>query len=126
METLNILKQRFNLESFFGLVGSDTLVMLVLKKLVCVFVCVQGIRARDSLQKSIEKAIREKPLHTQGKDYTDALDVLLESAKENNTELTMQELKVSKLLLLLLLLHCSTVSYLRAAYLVSILRLHTD
>lgn len=58
--------------------------------------CLQGIRARDSLQKSIEKAIREKPLHTQGKDYTDALDVLLESAKENNTELTMQELKVSK------------------------------
>jgi len=57
-------------------------------------VCLQGIRARDSLQKSIEKAIREKPLHTQGKDYTDALDVLLESAKENNTELTMQELKV--------------------------------
>lgn len=58
--------------------------------------CLQGIRARDSLQKSIEKAIREKPLHTQGKDYTDALDVLLESAKENNTELTMQELKVSE------------------------------
>lgn len=57
--------------------------------------CLQGIRARDSLQKSIEKAIREKPLHTQGKDYTDALDVLLQSAKENNTELTMQELKVS-------------------------------
>ncbi|XP_056608342.1 cytochrome P450 26B1 [Triplophysa dalaica] len=55
----------------------------------------QGIRARDSLQKSIEKAIREKPLHTQGKDYADALDVLLESAKENNTELTMQELKES-------------------------------
>lgn len=62
--------------------------------------CFQGIRARDSLQKSIEKAIREKPLHTQGKDYTDALDVLLESAKENNTELTMQELKVSEALLI--------------------------
>lgn len=58
------------------------------------YVCVQGIRARDSLQKSIEKAIREKPLHTQGKDYADALDVFLESAKENNAELTMQELKV--------------------------------
>lgn len=63
------------------------------------YVCVQGIRARDSLQKSIEKAIREKPLHTQGKDYADALDVLLESAKENNTELTMQELKVSESLI---------------------------
>lgn len=31
---------------------------------------------------------------TQGKDYSDALDVLLESAKENGTELSMQELKV--------------------------------
>lgn len=54
----------------------------------------QGIRARDSLQKNIEKAIREKPLRSQGKDYSDALDVLMESAKENGTELTMQELKV--------------------------------
>lgn len=43
---------------------------------------------------AIEKAIREKPLCTQGKDYSDALDVLLESAKENGTELSMQELKV--------------------------------
>lgn len=54
----------------------------------------QGIRARDILQKGIEKAIREKPLCSQGKDYNDALDVLIESAKENGTELTMQELKV--------------------------------
>lgn len=61
---------------------------------VCVF---QGIRARDTLQKSIEKAIREKPLCTHGKDYSDALDVLMESAKENGTELTMQELKVTHL-----------------------------
>nr|ALX81663.1 cytochrome P450 26B1 [Silurus meridionalis] len=53
----------------------------------------KGIRARDTLQKAIEKAIREKPLCTQGKDYSDALDVLLESAKENGTELSMQELK---------------------------------
>lgn len=57
----------------------------------------QGIRARDTLQKSIEKAIREKPLCSQGKDYSDALDVLMESAKENGTELTMQELKVTRL-----------------------------
>ncbi|CAG02180.1 unnamed protein product, partial [Tetraodon nigroviridis] len=56
---------------------------------------VQGIRARDTLQKSIEKAIREKPLCSQGKDYSDALDVLMESAKENGSELTMQELKES-------------------------------
>ncbi|KAK3546520.1 hypothetical protein QTP70_026375, partial [Hemibagrus guttatus] len=55
----------------------------------------KGIRARDTLQKAIEKAIREKPLCTQGKDYADALDVLLESAKENGTELSMQELKES-------------------------------
>lgn len=55
----------------------------------------QGIRARDTLQKSIEKAIREKPLCSQGKDYSDALDVLMESAKENGSELTMQELKVA-------------------------------
>lgn len=47
------------------------------------------------MQKSIEKAIKEKPLCSQGKDYSDALDVLLESAKENGTELTMQELKVT-------------------------------
>lgn len=46
------------------------------------------------MQKSIEKAIKEKPLCSQGKDYSDALDVLMESAKENGTELTMQELKV--------------------------------
>lgn len=55
----------------------------------------KGIRARDTLQKVIEKAIREKPLCIQGKDYSDALDVLLESAKENGTELSMQELKES-------------------------------
>lgn len=55
----------------------------------------QGIRARDTLQESIEKAIREKPLCSQGKDYSDALDVLMESAKENGSELTMQELKVA-------------------------------
>lgn len=58
--------------------------------------CSQGIRARDTLQKCIEKAIREKPLRSQGKDYSDALDVLMESAKENGTELTMQELKVTR------------------------------
>ncbi len=60
---------------------------------LCVF---SGYSCKRLTPESIEKAIREKPLHTQGKDYTDALDVLLESAKENNTELTMQELKVSE------------------------------
>lgn len=58
------------------------------------FLRLQGLRARDKLQKSIEKAIREKPLCTHGKDYSDALDVLMDSAKENGAELTMQELKV--------------------------------
>ncbi|KAL4660944.1 cytochrome P450 26B1 [Arapaima gigas] len=55
----------------------------------------KGIRARDKLQKAVEKAILEKPLCCQGKDYADALDVLIESATENGTELTMQELKES-------------------------------
>lgn len=59
-------------------------------------IVLQGIRARDTLQESIEKAIREKPLCSQGKDYSDALDVLMESAKENGSELTMQELKVTE------------------------------
>ncbi|KPP74584.1 cytochrome P450 26B1-like, partial [Scleropages formosus] len=53
----------------------------------------KGIRARDKLQKAVEKAILEKPLCCQGKDYVDALDVLIESASENGAELTMQELK---------------------------------
>lgn len=54
----------------------------------------QGIRARDTLQRSIEKAIQEKPLRSEGKEYSDALDVLIESAKEHGAELTMQEMKV--------------------------------
>ncbi|XP_012987903.1 cytochrome P450 26B1 [Esox lucius] len=57
----------------------------------------KGVRARDTLQKGIEKAIREKPLCSMGKDYSDALDILLESAKENGTELSMQELKEATL-----------------------------
>lgn len=31
---------------------------------------------------------------TQGKDYSDALDILIESSKEHGKEMTMQELKV--------------------------------
>ncbi|XP_053314069.1 cytochrome P450 26B1 [Spea bombifrons] len=53
----------------------------------------RGIRARETLLKSLEKAIEEKLRSTQGKDYTDALDVLIESGKEHGKELTMQELK---------------------------------
>ncbi|MBN3307162.1 cytochrome P450 26B1 [Amia ocellicauda] len=55
----------------------------------------KGIRARDTLQKGIEKAIRDKLHNSQGKDYADALDILVESGKENGMELSMQELKES-------------------------------
>ncbi|KAK1175133.1 cytochrome P450 26B1-like [Acipenser oxyrinchus oxyrinchus] len=55
----------------------------------------KGIRARDTLQKGIEKAIREKLQSSQGKDYVDALDILIESGKEHGNELSMQELKES-------------------------------
>lgn len=54
----------------------------------------QGIQARQTLQKGLEKAIREKLQCTQGKDYSDALDILIESSKEHGKEMTMQELKV--------------------------------
>ncbi|XP_026546082.1 cytochrome P450 26B1 [Notechis scutatus] len=53
----------------------------------------KGIRAREILQKVLEKAIREKLQSSQGKDYLDALDLLIESGKEYGKELTMQELK---------------------------------
>uniref|UniRef100_A0A452VCC6 Cytochrome P450 26B1 n=1 Tax=Ursus maritimus TaxID=29073 RepID=A0A452VCC6_URSMA len=54
----------------------------------------RGIQARQILQKGLEKAIREKLQCTQGKDYSDALDILIESSKEHGKEMTMQELKV--------------------------------
>ena len=54
----------------------------------------QGIQARQTLQKGLEKAIREKLQCTQGKDYSDALDIHIESSKEHGKEMTMQELKV--------------------------------
>ncbi|XP_053445703.1 cytochrome P450 26B1 isoform X2 [Nycticebus coucang] len=53
----------------------------------------EGIQARQTLQKGLEKAIREKLQCTQGKDYSDALDILIESSKEHGKEMTMQELK---------------------------------
>ncbi|KAL0621523.1 Cytochrome P450 26B1 [Plecturocebus cupreus] len=53
----------------------------------------RGIQARQILQKGLEKAIREKLQCTQGKDYSDALDLLIESSKEHGKEMTMQELK---------------------------------
>lgn len=60
----------------------------------------QGIQARQTLQKGLEKAIREKLQCTQGKDYSDALDILIESSKEHGKEMTMQELKVGNLTVL--------------------------
>ncbi|XP_049712459.1 cytochrome P450 26B1 isoform X2 [Elephas maximus indicus] len=56
----------------------------------------RGIQARQTLQKGLEKAIREKLQCTQGKDYADALDVLIQSSKEHGKEMTMQELKLLK------------------------------
>ncbi|XP_072464970.1 cytochrome P450 26B1 [Notamacropus eugenii] len=53
----------------------------------------RGIQARQTLQKGLEKAIREKLQNTQGKDYSDALDLLIESSREHGKEMTMQELK---------------------------------
>lgn len=56
------------------------------------------MQARETLLRGLEKAIQEKLQNTQGKDYTDALDVLIESGKEHGNELTMQELMVIILL----------------------------
>jgi len=67
----------------------------------------QGIRARETLQKGLEKAIQEKLQSTQGKDYADALDILIESGKEHGKELTMQELKVKVFPMTTLSLLCS-------------------
>ncbi|XP_059821769.1 cytochrome P450 26B1 isoform X1 [Hypanus sabinus] len=55
----------------------------------------KGMRARDNLYKYLEKAISEKLQSKQDKDYSDALDILIDSAREQGKELTMQELKES-------------------------------
>ncbi|XP_067895518.1 cytochrome P450 26B1-like isoform X2 [Heterodontus francisci] len=55
----------------------------------------KGMRARDNLHKYLEKAISEKLQCKQDKDYSDALDILIDSAREQGKELTMQELKES-------------------------------
>ncbi|XP_051894547.1 cytochrome P450 26B1 [Pristis pectinata] len=55
----------------------------------------KGMRARDNLYKYLEKAISEKLQCKQDKDYADALDILIDSAREQGKELTMQELKES-------------------------------
>ncbi|XP_051502395.1 cytochrome P450 26B1-like [Myxocyprinus asiaticus] len=53
----------------------------------------KGIRAREILHSVMEKIIEEKLTKQQANDYCDAFDYMLSSAKENDYELTMQELK---------------------------------
>ncbi|RXN08890.1 cytochrome P450 26B1-like protein [Labeo rohita] len=53
----------------------------------------KGIRAREILHSAMEKIIEEKLKKQQTNDYCDAFDYMLSSAKEDDYELTMQELK---------------------------------
>lgn len=56
----------------------------------------QGIKARDMLHKFMEKAIQEKLQGNNAEDHSDALDFIMNSAKEHGKEFTMQELKVRR------------------------------
>ncbi|XP_043118353.1 cytochrome P450 26B1 [Puntigrus tetrazona] len=56
-------------------------------------VTLSGIRAREILHSAMEKIIEEKLKKQQTSDYCDAFDYMLSSAKEDDYELTMQELK---------------------------------
>ncbi|NXC70089.1 CP26C protein, partial [Anhinga anhinga] len=55
----------------------------------------KGIKARDMLHEFMEKAIREKLQRNNPEDHNDALDFIINSAKEHGKEFTMQELKES-------------------------------
>ncbi|NXI25057.1 CP26C protein, partial [Sterrhoptilus dennistouni] len=55
----------------------------------------KGIKARDMLHKFMEKAIQEKLQRNSPEDHSDALDFIMNSAKEHGKEFTMQELKES-------------------------------
>ncbi|XP_068955351.1 cytochrome P450 26C1 isoform X3 [Petaurus breviceps papuanus] len=55
----------------------------------------KGIRARDMLHEHMEKAILEKLQREEPGGQKDALDFIINSAKEQGWELTMQELKES-------------------------------
>ncbi|MGH0168173.1 UNVERIFIED_CONTAM: hypothetical protein FKN15_063418 [Acipenser sinensis] len=55
----------------------------------------KGIKARDILHECMEKIIAEKLQQSQSEEYSDALDYMLSSAKENGKELNVQELKES-------------------------------
>ncbi|NXE53013.1 CP26C protein, partial [Casuarius casuarius] len=53
----------------------------------------KGIKARDMLHEYMEKAIQEKLQKNNSEDHSDALDFIINSAKEHGKEFTMQELK---------------------------------
>ncbi|XP_030642574.1 cytochrome P450 26C1 [Chanos chanos] len=53
----------------------------------------KGIKAREILHASMEKIIEEKLRKQHTEEYCDAFDYMLSSAKENEYDLTMQELK---------------------------------
>ncbi|XP_009959492.1 PREDICTED: cytochrome P450 26C1, partial [Leptosomus discolor] len=55
----------------------------------------KGIKARDMLHEFMEKAIQEKLQRSSPEDHSDALDFIINSAKEHGKEFTMQELKES-------------------------------
>ncbi|NWS72994.1 CP26C protein, partial [Crotophaga sulcirostris] len=55
----------------------------------------KGIKARDMLHEFMEKAIQEKLQRNSPEDHSDALDFIINSAKEHGKEFTMQELKES-------------------------------
>uniref|UniRef100_A0A4W3JL12 Cytochrome P450, family 26, subfamily C, polypeptide 1 n=1 Tax=Callorhinchus milii TaxID=7868 RepID=A0A4W3JL12_CALMI len=55
----------------------------------------KGIKARDTLHEYLEKAIIEKLQKNSSGDYPDALDFMLNSAREHGKELSLQELKES-------------------------------
>ncbi|XP_065264035.1 cytochrome P450 26C1 [Emys orbicularis] len=89
----------------------------------------KGIKARDMLHEYMEKAIMEKLQRKNSEGHSDALDFLINSAKDHGKEFTMQELKESAIelifaaffttasastsLILLLLKHPSTVEKIR-------------
>ncbi|KAL2083652.1 hypothetical protein ACEWY4_021425 [Coilia grayii] len=53
----------------------------------------KGIKAREILHASMEKIIQEKLEKKHTEEYCDAFDYMLSSAKENDYEMTLQELK---------------------------------
>uniref|UniRef100_A0A8B9FW82 Cytochrome P450 family 26 subfamily C member 1 n=1 Tax=Amazona collaria TaxID=241587 RepID=A0A8B9FW82_9PSIT len=55
----------------------------------------KGIKARNMLHEFMEKAIQEKLQRNNPEDHSDALDFIINSAKEHDKEFTIQELKES-------------------------------